>query len=40
MKKGFKIIFKDWKIFDYIISSITFLLMIAVVVVSQVVKKA
>ena len=39
MKKVFKTIFKDWKISDYIISAITLLLMIAVVVVSQVVKK-
>ncbi len=39
MKKVFKAIYKDWKISYYIISAITFLLMIAVVVVSQVVKK-
>ena len=39
MKKVFNYVFKDWKVSDYIISALAFLLTIALVVVSQVIKK-
>ncbi len=39
MKKVFNYVFRDWKISDYVISALALLLTIALVIVSQVIKK-